>query len=273
MRPGVFGVIILAPLIWLSLLAGGGFLIGWFWPATAENLYNNMALNLCGNLGILAILLSPLSKESRSDFRHDFDKAYSRFYIEDLQVGTEQLEEWFRETPTEQRKYVEAAITVASNLYLQTIPGGDEAAPLQFSLPDSRYRYMIFCLSAVVAAALAYDEEKQIQPEAFINGCLHFVTLTVSEETLGGYFDGSQVSIDSGTAYLQDFLKYWSRWPELEEAGKLVEKKEMISYMIHTTESNVPADKADMQRLDNLAFAIDHQLPMMRSAFIDLTNR
>jgi hypothetical protein len=31
-------------------------------------------------LGIIAIILSPLSKKSRSDYREDFDRSYSRFY-------------------------------------------------------------------------------------------------------------------------------------------------------------------------------------------------
>jgi hypothetical protein len=88
---------------------------------------------------------------------------------------------WFTRKPTEQ-KYVKAAITVATNLYLHTIPGAEDApVPLQFSLPDSRFRYMVFCLSTAVTAALAYDEEKQIQPEPFIKGCLHFATWTATE--------------------------------------------------------------------------------------------
>ena len=55
---------------------------------------------------------------------------------------------WFSSKPT-QEKYVEAAVTVASNLYLHTIPEADDApAELKFSLSDSRYRYLLFCLSA-----------------------------------------------------------------------------------------------------------------------------
>ncbi len=181
----------------------------------------------------------------------------------------------FRRKPTQQ-KYVEAAITVASNLYLHTIPGAEDApAPLQFSLPDSRYRYMIFCLSAAVTAALAYDEKKEIQPEALIKGCLHFAVWTATENAQE-YFDdpaSPQDSINSATAYLQEFLKHWSRWPELEKEGRTVETIELISSMIHTTESNVPADKTDVQRLGNLALQIDCRLPTMRGAFIELTNR
>src|SRR5438093_1186842 len=97
---------------------------------------------------------------------------------------------WFNRKPTQQ-KHVEAAITVASNLYLHTIPGVDDApAQLQFSLPDSRFRYMIFCLSTVVAAALAYDQKKRIEPEVLIKGCLHFLSWIATESTQE-YFDDS----------------------------------------------------------------------------------
>ena len=80
MRAAVFGRIILTPLIWLVQLAVVTFLVGWFWPSAADWLYNNAALNLSANLGMIAIILSPLSKKCRSDFRADFDKSYHRFY-------------------------------------------------------------------------------------------------------------------------------------------------------------------------------------------------
>ena len=85
---------------------------------------------------------------------------------------------WFRRKPT-QEKYVQAAFTVASNLYLHTIPGAENPlvpVPLKFNLPDSRFRYLMFCLSTAITAALVYDEKKEVQPEALINGCLHFAT-------------------------------------------------------------------------------------------------
>ena len=43
--------------------------------------------------------------------------------------------------------------------------------------------------------------------------------------------------------------------------------------MIHTTESNLPAEKSDMQRLSELALWIDCRLPTVRGMFIELANR
>jgi len=179
---------------------------------------------------------------------------------------------WFSRKPTQQ-KYVDAAIKVATNLYLHTIPEAEDApAPLQFNLPDSRFRYMIFCLSAVVAAALAYDEKKHIQPETLIKGCLHFSTW-IATERAQEYFDdsaSSQHSIGSASAYFEGLLKQWSRWPELEKEGRNAEIIGLICSMIHTTESNNPLTESDRERLSPLALQIDCWLPTMRGAFTEL---
>jgi hypothetical protein len=134
---------------------------------------------------------------------------------------------------------------------------------------------MIFCLSAVLAAALAYDEKKQIQPEALIKGCLHAANLIATKDAQEylGASASSQDSVENASAYLKEFLKHWSRWPELQKEGRNDEIIELISSMIHTTESNLPAEKIDLQRLGRLALWIDCRLPTMRGAFIELANR
>jgi hypothetical protein len=183
---------------------------------------------------------------------------------------------WFTRKPSQQ-KYTEAAITVATNLYLHTIPGAEGApASLQFILPDSRFRYMLFCLSAAVAAALAYDEEKQIQPEPLIKGCLQFATSTATEnpqEYLGDSATSQDSLGSSAMAHFQEFLKYWSRWPELEKEGRNLEIIELISSIIHITESNDAPTESDRERLGPLALQIDCWLPTMRGAFTELVSR
>jgi hypothetical protein len=182
---------------------------------------------------------------------------------------------WFSRKPTPQ-KQVEATITIATNLYLHTIPEADDApVPLQFSLTDSRYRYLIFCLSATVAAVLAYDEKKDIQPEALSNGCLQFAigAATLHAQEYFSVPSSPQDAAKSAIAYFTEFAKHWSKWPELENEGKSTEINDLICSMIHTTESNVPAGKIDMQRLGKLALQIDCQMPTMRGAFIELTNQ
>jgi hypothetical protein len=256
MRSSVIGRILVTPLIWLVLIFVGGFAFGFIWPSAAESLYNNPALSLGSWLGILAILLSPLSKKGRADFREDFDRSYRRFY-----------------TQSAQQKYVDAAITVASNLYLHTIPGAEDApAPLQFNLPDSRYRYLIFCLSVAASAAPVYDVKEKM---ALTTGCLNCARWIATEKT-EDYLDdpaGLQNSIDSSAAYFRDFLNQWSLWPALEEQGRDEEMIDQICSMIRTTESNEPVEQTDKQRLEQLALHIFCALPTMRRAFVELANR
>ncbi|PYI94729.1 MAG: hypothetical protein DME97_00145 [Verrucomicrobia bacterium] len=182
---------------------------------------------------------------------------------------------WFRSKPTQQ-KYVEAAITVASNLYLHTIPAADDPrARLEFSLPDSRYRYLLFCLSTVLSAALAYDEKKDIQPETITNESLDFLRLFATEHA-NEYFDDPNDAhnfIRRTNEYFGEFLRQWSLWPELEKAGKNKQVNDLICIMLRTTESDLPAEASDMRRLSELALEIDCRLPTMRGALIELAKR
>ena len=80
MRSAVYIRLLLTPIVWIVGLFVVLFLIGFFWPAGAAWVTNNAALNLGTWLGIIAILLSPISAKSRSDFRSDFDRSYAQFY-------------------------------------------------------------------------------------------------------------------------------------------------------------------------------------------------
>jgi hypothetical protein len=76
MRIGVFGRILVTPLIWFVLL----FAVGFLWPSISKFLSNKTAFNLGTWLGTVAIILSPLSAKCRRNFKEDFDKAYQQFY-------------------------------------------------------------------------------------------------------------------------------------------------------------------------------------------------
>jgi hypothetical protein len=79
-RSGVYTRLLIAPILWIVVLFVILFLIGFFWPPAAAWLAGNAALNVGTWLGVIGILLSPLSKKSRSDFRDDFDRSYAQFY-------------------------------------------------------------------------------------------------------------------------------------------------------------------------------------------------
>jgi hypothetical protein len=80
MRSGIFIRLLATPIVWFIVVFGVLFFIGFCWPSVAASVKHNLALNLGVNLGTIAIVLSPLSKKSRSDFRADFDRSYGQFY-------------------------------------------------------------------------------------------------------------------------------------------------------------------------------------------------
>lgn len=268
MRLGVIIRLLVTPLIWVVLVFGVLFLVGFFWPSSATRVEANLALNLGVSLGTLSIMLSPLSKKSRVDFEKDFDRSYKGYCVEAA------------DSPVSRgfivNKYAEAAIKVASNLYLHTVARAKDApATLHFTLPDSRYRYMIFCLSSVATSALAFDENKEIDPEALIKGCLYFAALTATQFPQE-YFDdpaNARKAAERAEEYLEEFLKHWARWPALQKEGRNGEIVDLISSMIHSAESNQPISQADNQRLGPLALEIDCGLLTMREALVELANR
>ncbi len=80
MSSRVYTRLLITPILWVVVLFVILFLIGFFWPSAAAWVAGNAALNVGVWLGILGILLSPLSKKSRADFRADFDRSYGQFY-------------------------------------------------------------------------------------------------------------------------------------------------------------------------------------------------
>lgn len=182
---------------------------------------------------------------------------------------------WFSRKPT-QEKYVEAAITVASNLYIVTIPdAADAPAPLKFSYSDSRYRYMLFCLSTVITSALVYDEKKHIKPDSLVGGCLYFARVT-ADQNPQEYFGERSVPPDAderANSFFMEYCKEWSKWPALEKQGFHSESNELIARLIQQTETSEPCSAEDLRRLSPLALNINCRLPTMRLAFNELAKR
>jgi hypothetical protein len=80
MRSGVYARLLITPVVWVVALFILLFLVGFLWPSAAAWVTGNAALNIGTWLGIIAILVSPLSSKSRSDYRADFDRSCGQFY-------------------------------------------------------------------------------------------------------------------------------------------------------------------------------------------------
>jgi hypothetical protein len=190
--------------------------------------------------------------------------------------------------PPADRAQLEAAIKVASNFYLITTGQKlalwmDTKDAPTFSLPDSRYRYIILCFSALIAACgekMAGVVAREFQ--AFL--------MVYCRDNSQEFFGGPANELDtanSGAQFFQKFLNTWSRYNELEnklaamaeEAAKLSNAArpefiraqfELISAMIHETESETPLTAADVSRLSKLSLHFACVMPTMRDAFFEL---
>jgi hypothetical protein len=80
MRSGIFIRLLATPMMWVIVVFGVLFFIGFYRPFIAANVQDNLALYLGVALGTIAIVLSAFSEKSRSDFRADFDHSYRQLY-------------------------------------------------------------------------------------------------------------------------------------------------------------------------------------------------
>jgi len=263
MRPKIFLVLFRTPVIWIIQLSVLGFILGWFWPTAVNWIVENQTLNIGMSFGSIAILLTPLSKKGRDDFRADFDKVYGRYYtdINDFNLKFTDIND------KKQTKQIEAAIKISSNLYIHTTLSSKDI--LRFRLPESRFRYMLFCLSIVVKSC----EDLMKAPYLLINECLHFLSIyTTSKENVQEYFNGlmnSHEAESNGSIYIQEFLKNLSIYFDAVKSGDKYNASKIIYSVIHSTESNESVSQTDTQRLEQLSWEIEQFIPSMRNAFID----
>lgn len=238
-----------APIIWFVVL----FLIGFIFPSAAIWLSNNQTLNIGASFGTLAILLTPLSKKGRSDFREDFNKSWGKFFIQSVES-----------------KQVEALTRVFSNLYIHDFE--PSFTDLNFSYLDSKFRCMIFCLSTAIRAC-----ESSITSIYLIkNECLTFLSnYCTLKDNVQIFFEqaiDNQEAHKRAEIYLNDFLKKWDTYFDLLKSGKKADSK---NYLYSTILSigidesiNENATKALDQIVWEIEFSIEHNT--MRNAFINL---
>jgi hypothetical protein len=250
MRPTVFLWILSTPVIWLIMLFVLGLILGSLWPSALDWILANTVLQYGVLFAVVFIVLSPLSKKCRDDFNTDFYKAYARHYYidpKDLQLN--------------------AAITVITNLYLHTTSASKDT--LRFQLQDSKYRYLVLCMSGMVKAC----EDVLDNPDSLITNCIHELAIFTTSQDPQEFFGASIGVQDAETKardYFDEFTRHWVTCFDAVQSGKEVDAITTLTSMIHFAESNEPADETDLQRLEELSLRLECFMPELRGAFIDL---
>jgi hypothetical protein len=262
MKSKVFLALLGAPIIWLILLS----LFAWFLPTAVDWILKNETLTIGLLFGGIVILFSPLSKKARSDFRIDFDKSYGQYYTNQSNYNLS----FTNSTDKVQLKQISAATTIFSNLYIQDF--SPSFSSLNFEYPDSRFRCMVFCLSAVVKdCEKLIDSKESLQKE-----CLHFLsTFTTSKENIKEFFTQSinaEQAERDGAIYLDEYLKKWETYYDNIRDDNRQKATEILCSMIRSIGTNNQIKDSDEELINQLCWQIEYSLKnkTMQAAFIGL---
>lgn len=259
MRPSVYAALFRAPVIWMAVF----IVLGLIFPSAVDWVSKNETLCIGLAFGFIAILFSPLSKKSRTDFRADFDKSYGRYYIDPNNFNLNYTDV----KDKKQLKQVEAIIKIASNLYYHDFLNSFDVLNLQF--PDSRFRCLILSLSATVKSC----EDLLNSPELLQNECLNFLSkFATSKENKQEFFTQSishEQAEKSGAAYLDTYTKNWKVYYDAIKRGEKRTATDVICSMIHSVEKEGMLENSDKERLGQLCWQIEFSLTnnTMREAF------
>jgi hypothetical protein len=243
-----------APIVWCAGLFILGFVLQMFLPSVLRFFTTNLAVALGQGISLMVVFLSLVTPSGLRDLRADYDeKTYLRYRTPSNVKGSP----------------VETIVRMTGNLYEQTKPSSAEApTELRFELPDSTFRYLIFCLSAVEAACTGLIAN----PEVVIYECLGFLSgfsITKTGAELLGRSFSREYAQQTAPDYLESFRTQWVSYIEFDIDENYADGMDVICSMIRATESNEPVTEEDNQRLGPLALEIADWLPTIRSMFAE----
>lgn len=180
---------------------------------------------------------------------------------------------WFGKS--NHQKEADAALFVLGNFWDCSMHGKAGApAVLSFELPESHFRYHIFCISVVQC----FCGWKMKKPDSIQTVLLdRFISLSILSDPTqfqnGGAVDSKQVS-NFACKYLKHYQMYWKIFsatiglPDVEQS-KLAQIEALI-LMLRFTESDERITDRDRQRLEPLATWIRMAVASMPEAFSDI---
>lgn len=267
MRAGVFFALMRAPILWFIFL----FLLGYFFPSIAEWIWNNKPLNIAANLGFALILLSPLSKKVRTDFRSDFDKAWGKYYTNSLNNVDYSL---FKITDKKQLKEIGVLIKISTNFYHELITTNRKE--FYFNEPNSKYRLLNFCLYSTFKSCESYISNPElVLPECFTH--LRFVV--ASEEKANEFLEiniskEDALEIGNNCFEIYDSLIHNINFTKVMGSEIVTDKelesnlKKVISF-IELGDVN-ETDTENQIRIKNLIFVLTSSFGTAREVFLEL---
>lgn len=245
-KPKVFLSLLYAPIFWIIVL----FLLGFFFPSMSNWIKDNHPLMIGNNFGFFAILLTPIFKKGRDDFKSDYDKNYGKYYTKNVVFDKE----------------IKSLTKLYTNLYLESerLFGVDKMIQNE----EYKLKYIVFCLYISIKCV-----------EDSLSDLLG--TINKTSELLAGIVISKEIinlkySIDESnqiiTNYLIEFQDSWEEYVTTIKNEDLSKSVEIISKMILTSiKEDIEED--DMSNVRLLSKYINESLYIMRQAYDEMMLR
>ena len=170
-----------------------------------------------------------------------------------------------------QIKQIKSSLQVLSNLYNHMTSTSRNT--FRFQLLDSRFRFMVFCMAGTVKAC----EDLINLSDTLLKEQLHFLAnIATSPDSTREYFSGQMKADEAeknGSIYLNNFLDGWTNYFTAKNGGNKETANEILTEMIHSTETAEHINFTDRVRLKELCWEIDSFIPSMRYAFTELQKK
>lgn len=160
---------------------------------------------------------------------------------------------WFSRKPSHE-KQVAAVQRMTVNMFENiAAPGRIEASGLQFRLPDSQFRFLMFCAASVHTVCAKRMSNADAVLNEFVPNLIRGVLSSEEQRTFFGGVPKPQAAATLGMNCLGDFLDRWSAYIDIARGGNSQAATALVASMLLATETLGDADEVDGSRLSKLA--------------------
>jgi hypothetical protein len=242
-KPKVLLSLLYAPLFWCTTI----FLLGYFIPSLNVWVQGNIPFQAGNSFGFFAILLTPLFKKGRADFKSDYDKSYGKYFTENHLF----------------EKEIKSLTKLYTNLFLES----ERRFGINNLIQDEEHKlkYLVFCLYISIKCV----EDSLSDTLGTINRTMDVVSeVVVSREFIKLNYTKSE-SAQFVKQYLLEFEDKWGEFVTTIKNEDLDKSDEIISRMILFAISDSDED-SDLENVTEIGNYVNSSLYIMRQAYDEM---
>lgn len=242
-RPKVFLSLLYAPLFWCIAI----FLLGYFIPSLNTWIQGNIPFQAGNSFGFFAIILTPLFKKGREDFKSDYDKNYGKYYTKN--------------------QLFEKEITSLTKLYTNLFLESERRFGINNLIQDEQHKlkYLVFCLYISIKCV----EDSLSDTLGTINKTMEFLSeVVVSQEFMKLNYTKSE-SAQFVKKYLLEFEEKWGEFVTTIKNEDLDKSDEIMSRMVLFAISDSD-EESDLENVTELGKYVNSSLYIMRQSYDEM---